>query len=129
MWQWERKICSFNTDRYFMNKARYSIAVSGLVVSLAGLFLFMSPDLFNPCAQFIVASIYGAYMQEFFWKYLSLVSQGLTVKELASRREASSTFQIPDRKLTSLTLGQRAKNVLKMITRMKNYESNIPSHY
>lgn len=68
-------------------------------------------------------------MQGFFIKYLSLVSQGLTVKELASRREASSTFQIPDAKLTSLTFGQRARNVLKMITRMKNYESNIPAHY
>lgn len=112
-----------------MNKARYSIAISGLIVSVSGLLFFMSPELLNPCTQFIVASIYGAYMQGFFLKYLSLVSQGLTIKEHASRREASATWRIPDPKITSLTFGQRAKNVLKLITRMKNYKSNIPSHY
>ena len=112
-----------------MNKARYSIAISGLFVSVTGLTLFMSTELFNPCAQFIVASIYGAYMQGFFLKYLNLVSQGLTIKEHASRREAAATWQIKDPKTTSLTFGQRAKNVLKLVTRMKNYKSNIPSHY
>lgn len=68
-------------------------------------------------------------MKDFFMKYLSLVSQGLTAKELASRQEASSTWQMPDAKLTNLSFRERARNVLKMITRMKNYKSNIPAHY
>ncbi len=68
-------------------------------------------------------------MKSFFMRYLGLVAKGVTIKEFTSRREACQTYQIKDSRLESLTTGQKVKNVLKLVTRMKTYKSNVPSYY
>ncbi len=80
-----------------------------------------------PSAFFAMAAyIYFTFMWGFFSNYIRIVSLGLTLKEAVSRRQAQMTYRIKD--LTEdLTIRQRFANVWRLITRMKNYKSNIPS--
>lgn len=75
--------------------------------------------------------IYGAFIyiiaiKGMVFKYISLVSEGLTIKEKMSRIATCQTYGIKDEIKMNLTRGQKFKNLLFFIFKKKSHKSTLP---
>ena len=100
---------------------RLIILAMGLIAGVGGLFVFVESDLLliPPCLLMIVAIIYLLAIKAMFWQYVSLIAQGLTLKEKVSRMEACYTYSLEDTVKQKMSKRQKMRNICKFIFKKK----------
>ena len=72
------------------------------------------------------ALIYLIAIKAMFFKYIDLVSRGLTFKEKLSRFETCMTYGIKDTVKVNYTFRQRVRNIVRFLFIRHNYKSAMP---
>lgn len=86
-----------------------------MFIGFTATFILIPKALIIPSYLMLASILYFISIRKMFTEYVGLISEGMTQKEKASRKEACQTYGYKDTAITDMPYKQKVKNVFRFV--------------